>query len=302
MKTLIVGGTGLTGAHAALHLRDAGHEVSIMSRSAPAVDSPVAGFAHIAADYVADEIGVEALGGFDALVFCAGLDIRGVPPGADADALYHEANTIAIPRFFAAAKIAGIRNAVLIGSFYPHIVPEKIDTDTYVRSRYLSREGALALADENFRVCCLDAPFIIGHVPGLAVEHLAVLALFAAGQLEGVPMIAPDGGMNFIASTSMSEAIAGALARGEPGRAYLVGDENLSWKAYLQMFCEAAGNDVDLPVSRDEHPLLPDAILFAGRNATVHYEPEVGELAYSRNRVREAVEAVVEAALGAGRR
>ncbi len=299
MKVLIVGGTGLTGAHAALYLRDAGHEVTLMSRSTPAVDSPLAGFAHRAADYVADELGADGLGGFDALVFCAGLDIRGVPPGADAEALYHAANTLAIPRFFAAAKAAGIRRAVLVGSFYPHIVPHRIETDAYVRSRYLSREGALALSDENFSACCLDAPFIIGHVPGLPVGHLAALALFGAGQLGGVPKLAPDGGMNFIASASMSEAIAGALVRGVAGRAYLVGDENLSWKACLELFCAAAGNPQELPVSGDEHPLLPDAILFAGRNATVYYEPDNGELGYSRGRVQEAVQEVVDAALGA---
>jgi hypothetical protein len=90
---------------------------------------------------------------------------------------------------------------------------------------------------------------------------------FAAGRLEGMPLVAPAGGVNHIASQSMSEAIHGALERGEGGKGYLVGDENLSWKAYLEMFFQSAGNPVDLPVSEDEHPLFPDMILYAGRNA-----------------------------------
>ena len=75
----------------------------------------------------------------------------------------------------------------------------------------------------------------------------------------------------------------------------LVGDENLSWKAYLELFFEAVGNPQDLPVSEEEHPLFPDVILYAGRNAVISYEPENGELGYSRNNVRTAVRELVEA-------
>ena len=110
-----------------------------------------------------------------------------------------------------------------------------------------------------------------------------------------MPLVAPAGGVNHISSESMSEAIAGALAHGRGGHAYLVGDENLSWKAYLEMFFEAAGGTTDLPVSTEEHPMFPDVMLYAGRNAVVAYEPENGELGYSRNRVRDAVEQLVAA-------
>lgn len=297
MNILIVGGTGLTGAHAAFYLHEAGHSVTIMSRRPLPADSPLIGFDHISGNYIDNDLPAKQLQQFDAVVFCAGVDIRGLPLEVDPDQYYHEANSLAIPRFFATAKQAGVKRAVLVSSYYPHVVPEKIATDSYVRSRHESCQGVLALNDEHFKVCSLDAPFIIGQVPGLVVEHLAALALFGAGTLEGIPQVAPDGGMNFIASQSLSEAIAAALDHGTPGKAYLVGDENLSWKQYLEMFCEAAGNPVDLPVSRDEHPLLPDVILFAGRNAVVHYEPDVDNLGYSRQHIREAVQAVVSATL-----
>ena len=35
MKTLVVGGTGFAGGHAALYLRDQGYDVTVMSRSRP---------------------------------------------------------------------------------------------------------------------------------------------------------------------------------------------------------------------------------------------------------------------------
>jgi nucleoside-diphosphate-sugar epimerase len=293
MKILIVGGTGLTGAHAALHLRDLGHAVTLMSRSRP--DNPLlANFPHLAGNYVQDAIGTDELAGFDALVFAAGADIRQLPPGEDPAAFFERVNAEAVPRFVAGAKAAGIPRAVYIGTYYPQVVPEKIETDPYVRSRHLADEGVRALNDSGFTVCSLNAPFILGYVPGVALPHLEALVQFAAGRLEGIPRVAPAGGVNHITSRSMSEAIAGALERGEGGRAYLVGDENLSWKAYLELYFEAAGNPVDLPVTDEEHPLFPDVILYAGRNATVSYEPDNGELGYSRHNVRAAVAQLVD--------
>jgi hypothetical protein len=107
-------------------------------------------------------------------------------------------------------------------------------------------------------------------------------------------VVAPAGGVNHISSQSMSEAIAAALERGEGGKAYLVGDENLSWKEYLELYFDAAGNPTDLDVSTEEHPLFPDIMLYAGRNAVVSYEPD-DSLGYRRNNIRATVEEVVAA-------
>lgn len=296
MKTLIVGGTGLTGAHAALQLRESGHNVTLMSRFVPALEC-LHDFDHIVGSYIAEEVSSDALSAFDQMVFAAGADIRQLPRGEDEAAFYQRVNVEAIPQFFERAREAGIERAVYIGTYYPQVVPEKIETSPYVRSRHLADEGLRALNGDAFNVCSLNAPFIIGHVPGLMQPHLEALVHYAAGRIEGLPIVAPAGGVNHISSRSMSEAIAGALVRGEGGRAYLVGDENLSWKAYLELFFDTVGNPVDLPVSEEEHPMFPDAILYAGRNATIEYEPEVGVLGYSRNHIRAAVKEIAAAYL-----
>lgn len=294
MKSLIVGGTGLTGAHAALHLKDLGHEVTLMSRRKPVADS-LAGFEHLCANYVENDLPLEVLARFDQMVFAAGADVRQFPAGEDEEVFYTRVNTEGIPAFFRRARKAGIGRAVYVGSYYPQVVPEAIERSVYVRSRHLADEGVRALDCESFRVCSLNAPFILGHVPGLDVPHLSALVHYAQGKLEGLPLVAPAGGVNHISSTSMSEAIAGALERGRGGHAYLVGDENLSWKAYLEMFFEAVGNPIDLPVSTDEHPMFPDFLLYAGRNAVISYEPENGELGYSRHNIRATVTQLVQA-------
>lgn len=296
MNTLIVGGTGLTGAHAALHLRAIGHNVTLMSRTPPALGC-LGDFEHLPGNYVDDDVPASALKKFDQLVFAAGADIRQLPPGTDEQAFFERVNTQAIPRFFQRAKDAGIRRAVYIGTYYPQVVPEKIQSSAYVRSRHLADTSLRALNGPGFSVCSLNAPFILGHVPGLSLPHIEALVNYGAGRLQGVPVVAPSGGVNHISSKSMSEAIAGALERGEGGRAYLVGDENLSWKAYLEMYFEAAGNPVELEVSTAEHPLFPDIILYAGRNAVISYEPENAELGYSRYNMKATIAEVVRAYL-----
>lgn len=293
---LIVGGTGLTGAHAALHLRNAGHNVTLQSRSAPALDC-LRDFEHIAGTYLDDSISDDVLRDFDQLVFAAGADIRLLPPDEDEAVFFDRVNTQAIPRFFSRARDAGIARAVYIGTYYPQVVPERIEDNAYVRSRHLADEGLRALNSDTFSVCSLNAPFILGYVPGMALPHLEVLVQYAAGRLEGMPLVAPAGGVNHISSQSMSEAIAGALKRGVGGRAYLVGDENLSWKTYLEMYFDAVGNPTKLEVTTDEHPLFPDIILYGGRNAVISYEPDNNELGYSRNRIRATIAELVRAYL-----
>ncbi len=296
MNILIVGGTGLSGAHAAVYLRDQGHAVTLCSRKRTEIEL-LQNFAQITGDYTASDFPFDTLTGFDALVFAAGADIRQLPPDEDDNAFFERVNTRAVPEFFARAREAGISRAVYIGTYYPQLVPEAIATSAYVRSRHLADEGLRALNSDAFNVCSLNAPFILGYVPGLRLPHLEALVQYAAGRMEDLPVVAPAGGVNHIASQSLSEAIAGALHRGVGGKAYLVGDANLSWKDYLEMFCAAAGQPRDLPVSTEEHPLFPDVIMYAGRNAEVFYEPDNGELEYSTGHVPAAIEQVVKAYL-----
>jgi len=294
VRTLVVGGTGLTGAQTALHLADLGHEVTTMSRFELSEAAPVAHLPHRQGNYVEAPPTAEELKDFENIIFCAGADIRTLPEGVDPDRYYHQANAVALPRFFEQAKNAGVRNAIHIGSFYPHIVPAAVTTVPYLASRYDATQAVLAMNSDAFKTCSLDAPPIVGYLPGVALDHLFAIVHYVLGRIEGLPIVAPGGSMNFIASTSMAEAVASAIHQGDAGHAYLVGDENLTWKEFLELFAAAAGCPQDLPVSEDEHPLFPDMILYAGRNAEVVYEPEMGSLQYSRGQIGAAVQAIVD--------
>lgn len=100
---LVVGGTGLTGAHSALHLRDLGHDVTIMSRSPTTLDC-LSDFDHITANYADNDVSSKTLGKFEQMVFAAGADIRQFPPGEDEYAFYKRVNSEGIPAFFRTAR------------------------------------------------------------------------------------------------------------------------------------------------------------------------------------------------------
>ena len=289
MKVLVVGGTGLIGGEIALHLQENGHSVTIMSRQ-PSKVPKLAQLPFLQGNYIEDDVADGRLQGFDWLVFAAAADIRNLPRDGSVtpEAFYTRANDEAVPRFFKAAKQAGICRAVYIGTFYPRVAPQQIGVCPYVTSRHNTDLAVRALGDDGFNVCSLDVPFVLGQIEGLEVPHIAALAEYARGNIPGLPLFAPKGGTNHISSHSLAQASLHALERGESGRAYLVGDENLSWKAYLELWCEAVGNPQDLEVREDDHPMFPNVIMFAGAGATVSYEPDAADLAlldYDRGQI-----------------
>lgn len=295
MEILVVGGTGMIGGHIAVHLAEQGNAITIGARKPPQPGTAMAAMPVILGDYIAGGYRKDDLARFDAIIFAAGNDVRHLPEGED-DGYWQRANTEAIPRFFALARDAGVRRIVNIGSFYPHIAPELIETNAYVRSRHETCRAVRALCTPTFDVISVDAPFVVGAPPGLDVPMFEAYARYAQGQFAPMPVFGPAGGTNFISTLSLAEAIWGALQRGEAGKAYLVGDENLSFAEYFQYFFTAAGNAEPVVPLDQEHPMLPDAAIFTGRGNHVAYEPDAAEaalLGYRRNDVGRAIEALV---------
>lgn len=295
MKVLVVGGTGALGGHAALHLAAKGHDVTITGRGEGAhPDTPLTRLGYLRGDYVAGNFTPERLRGFDWVVFAAGNDPRHVPPGEDFGAWLHRANHVALPAFFAAAREAGVSRAIQLGSFYAQAAPELLEGNVYIRSRLAACEGARAEGRPGFDVISVNAPFMVGTVPGLPSAIFEPYTQWAKGLIP-IPAYAPTGGTNFMSFRSLSEAIEGALLRGEPGKAYLVGDENLSFAQYFQLFFDAAGrSDVRVEPLDQELALLPDVAIPQGRGNFISYEPDADETALLGYRRRDVANAVRE--------
>jgi nucleoside-diphosphate-sugar epimerase len=293
MKTLVVGGAGFVGSAASLYLHDAGHEVTIMSRSRPKPGSRLDRLPFVAGNYIADDFSdSRLLEGYDWLVFCAGSDMGNYTPdvGSQAD-FFEKANIVALPRFFEAAKRAGIRRSVYMGSFYSFVAPQVMDRIPYVRSRDISDAAIRALSTPDFNVCSCALPWIVGHTSGVTVAHWHALALLAQGNLPGAPETAPVGGANFMSSQAVAQCMLGGLERGESGKSYLIGDENLSWKEFFELWFAAAGRPRDLPVGKG-NALVPDYVLSYLEFGSTNYEPPTEEtalLGYERGTLRKTV-------------
>ena len=295
MKILVVGGTGALGGHAAIHLAQKGHEVTIAARNPATPGTAMATMPFLKGDYVAGDFTAERLRGFDWVVFAAGNDPRHVPPEADFGEFLLKANHEAVPAFFAACREAGVMRAVQLGSYYHQAAPHLLEGNGYIRSRKAACEGARGEGRPGFDVISVNAPFMVGTVAGLPSAIFGPYVQWAQGQIP-IPAYAPPGGTNFMSFRSLSQALEGALLRGESGKAYLVGDENLSFADYFGLFFKAAGSSETLAERDEEHPLLPDIAIPQGRGNWIRYEPDPEEtalLGYARNDVANAVAEVV---------
>lgn len=302
MNVLIIGGTGMIGINTALHLLGLGHDVHLAARSKPdAPDHPAHDFPVLLGDFTTGDFSEAELSPFDGIVFAAGNDPRHMPPGTDAEAFYRKTQSEGVPAFARVAKAAGVRRFVQIGSYYHHLRPDLAEGSTYIRARQLADEGVRALAGDGFMPCTLNPPSIVGAVPGMPALRYRTLAEWGRGLHPEIPNTAPPGGTNYMSVASVAQAVAGALENGEAGQAYLIGDENLGYREFFQLFFDVSGTAVTVETEDAEHPLLPDPYIVQGRGNVLTYDPDPAEtalLGYARGDVRRAVAEVVEMAGG----
>ncbi|WP_427004793.1 NAD-dependent epimerase/dehydratase family protein [Pseudarthrobacter sp. H2] len=297
-RVLVVGGTGLIGAHAALLLSERGDSVAVASRSGVKDNPQLAAFEHLRGDYTAGTFTESDLASFDSIVFAAGNDVRHVAVTDESDRFWSSVQSDGVPNFVATAKRAGVGRVVQVGSCYHQFDPSFAGGSPYVESRRLADERSRALSDGGFAVITLNPPPIVGSIPGRVQRRFGRMVQWVRGQMPEVPVFAPRGGTNYMSARSLAQAIGGALTAGEPGRAYLVGDENLSYAEYFGMLAEVAGRTDPLEVRDEEHPFQPDRFIVQGRGNTMSYEPEpveVERLGYDRGDIRRALTEIVTA-------
>lgn len=224
MKIVVVGGSGLIGAHVAEILRTRGHEVTSVARTArPGVD-------HALDLESASEADLRPiLAGHDGVVYAARQDEqrplrRPIYPAFRTDMIEP------VVRLFAAARAEGLSRGVIMGSYYTYfdrLHPEWRLTDrhVYIRCRVEQAREARAAAGPDLSIAVLELPFVFGRAGDRLPNWAPALQRWARSRS---PLLAPAGGTAVTTAHNVACVAVDALERASGGD-IAVADANLTW-------------------------------------------------------------------------
>lgn len=249
MNVFMIGGTGLLGCEAAIQLIKHGHKVTSVAlpplpEGAPIPEEMDLVFGNIY-EKTDDEI-LEMLKGNDVFIFAAGIDERVEFPAPVYEA-YKKFNIAPLERIFPLCKKAGIKNAVVLGSYFSTLVkeypdhPEFLERNPYIRSRMEQQKVCEAACDDNFSVKVLELPYIFGTQPGR--KPVWVILIEQIKMMDKLPCtMYPGGGTAMLTCRQVGEVICGAAERTVPGfEAFPIAMYNQTWKEFLKIVYDARG-------------------------------------------------------------
>lgn len=251
MKVFMIGGTGLLGCEAARVFIERGHEVKSVAlpplpAGAPIPEEMELVFGDI--NKMSDEEVSAMMEGCDSFVFAIGVDERVEFPAPVYDA-YYKFNIAPLKRLLPLAKKAGIKNAVVLGSYFSYLAktrPEMKLTEKhpYIRSRIDQEKVAFSYADENFDVAVLELPYIFGTQPGrkpvwvILIEQLKMMDKFPC-------TFYPKGGTAMLTARQVGESIVGVAEVSKGARAWPISMYNMKWREFLKIVYDARGMGAD---------------------------------------------------------
>jgi dihydroflavonol-4-reductase len=254
-RTFLTGATGFVGANVARHLLARGHEVVCAVRK-PNLCVEGLPVELVTARLDDEEAMTRAMEGCTGVLHVAGIFDPG--PGGEAAmrALHVDATTVLLR----AARRQGIDRFVTCSSsvtvgFGPIDAPGDEDSPLDAEAIYGRRGGLRAYHDSK-----LESERITLAAGGIVVNPDFVLGAWdvkpTSGQLLlsvarwGLPVY-PTGGKCFIDADDCAIGHIAALERGVPGRRYLLGNWNLSYREFITMCARAAGRRPPmLPIPR----------------------------------------------------
>ncbi|TFH26125.1 MAG: NAD-dependent epimerase/dehydratase family protein [Bacteroidia bacterium] len=244
-RVMIVGGTGLLGYHAALELLKRGYRITALALE----DVDLEGWYPKEIEVVYGDVFtlppkqlVEIMKGHHAMVYAMGPDDRTVPT-APASRYFREKLVDTSARVFDAARQAGVKRSVLLGSYFHHfhrLMPHLglAARHPYIMARIEQETAALDAAGRGMDVMILELPYIFGTMPNRVPLWKEV---FFDRLLKMNPVLYPDGGSSMICVKNVAEAIAGAISKGVHAQRYAIGDQNLRWKEMFAIMFGAIG-------------------------------------------------------------
>ncbi len=243
MKTFIIGGTGLLGSASAAELISRGHHVCSVALPPLPKNAVLPAEMEIKlGNYLtmSDEELLMQLSGCDSLVFAAGVDER-IEFQKPVFEKYLQYNVAPVERMLRLGKEAGVKRAVIMGSYFCHFAKKWPDLKLsehhpYIRARMLQEVTALTFNGKGMDVMILELPYIFGTQPGRKPVWTFLVEMIQG--MKGATYY-PSGGTTMVTVRQVAQAVAGALEKGVGGTCYPVGWYNKSWKEMLTIFHKA---------------------------------------------------------------
>lgn len=244
LTVFMIGATGLLGSEASRILLAQGASVRslVLPEMPPGFIAPE-GLELTLGNYLdmSDEELRQQMTGADVFVFAAGIDERvEVPPPAYE--AFAKVNNYPLKRLLTLAKEAGVRRAVICGSYFTYfnrLWPELslYDRHPYIRSRVDQEEMALSFQESHFEVTVLGIPYVFGTQPGRRPVWSFLVELIAS-----MPLMTfyARGGTTALTAHQVGEALAGA-ALGRMHGAIPLGWSDLSWQEMFHTIHLALG-------------------------------------------------------------
>ncbi|GAA2190383.1 NAD-dependent epimerase/dehydratase family protein [Micromonospora lupini] len=236
MRILVVGGSGLIGAHVVDVLRERGHATTTVARTAqPGVDHLLdVGSASI-------EQLRPLLAGHDGVVYATRTDEQRPLP-KPIYPQFRRDNVEPVVRLFTAAHLEGLTRGVVMGSYYTyfdrrHPQWRLAERHTYIRCRVEQAREGRAAAGPDLPVAVLELPFVFGRSGDRLPNWAGPLHRWARSR---TPLVAPTGGSAAASARSVAAITVDALEQAS-GADIPVADENLTWHDMLGRIAEAVG-------------------------------------------------------------
>lgn len=252
MNVFMIGGTGLLGCEAAKQLIAHGHKVSSVALPPLPEGAPIPEEMEIIFGDInkrSDDELREMLKGQDVFVFAAGVDERVEFPAPVMD-YYYKFNIAPLKRIFPLCKEAGVKRAVVLGSYFAYlskIKPEKKydEQNPYFKSRLIQERVCEEACDENFAVKVLELPYIFGTQPGR--KPVWTILIDQIAMMDKLPFtMYPKGGTAMLTCRQVGEVICGAAEREKPGfEAFPIAMYNMKWDEFLSYVYDARGMGKD---------------------------------------------------------
>ncbi len=161
-------------------------------------------------------------------------------------------------RLFRFAKQAGIKQAVMLGSYYVKFDrqwPELklAERHPYIRTCLEQEEHSLQECGDDIRLTILELPNVFGSSPGRDPQWKSLIRYLNTAS----PIFYMHGGTACMSAVQVAEAIAGALENYSASGVYVLGGENLTWVQLLSRLSLLTGK------SKKIH-ILPNWIIKMG--------------------------------------